>query len=137
MDDQQLRSILEGARTIAVVGASTDPSKPSNEVPGILIDRGYDVYPVHPEADEILGRKAYRSLADIPVPVDVVDVFRPAAEVPGVTEAAIAIGAPVVWVQLGITSPEAAALAEEAGITYLEDICIGATAKRLDARPSS
>lgn len=135
MDDNDLRTILESATTIAVVGASTDPDKAANHVPAILIEAGYDVVPVHPKASEILGRPAYPSLADVPRKVDIVDVFRPADEAPGVVEQADAIGAPVVWVQLGIVSPEARRLAGEAGVTYLDDICIGETVRRLDTHP--
>lgn len=136
MDDDQLRTILEGATTIAVVGASTDPDKAANHVPALLIEAGYNVVPVHPKATEILGRRAYPTLAEIPGPVDIVDVFRPADEAPGVVEQAVAAGAPVVWVQLGIVSPEARRIAEDAGLTYLEDVCIGATARRLGTHPA-
>ena len=92
MNDSELREMLEGVTTIAVVGASTNPAKASNQVPKILIDAGYTVIPVHPTADEILGRTVYPTLADIPVPVDIVDVFRPAAEAPVLAEQAAAIG---------------------------------------------
>jgi predicted CoA-binding protein len=92
------------------------------------------VIPVHPRAAEILGRKAYASLADIPVPVDIVDVFRPADETPEVARGAVAIGAKTLWLQLGIASDEARAIADEGGLTYLEDICIGATTMRLGNR---
>jgi uncharacterized protein len=135
MDDKELRELLEGVTTIAVVGASTNPEKASNQVPRFLIDAGYTVIPVHPKADEILGQTAYPSLADIPVPVDIVDVFRPAAEAPELARQAAAIGAGTLWLQLGITSPEARQVAEQAGLTYLEDICIGATTRRLGVHP--
>jgi predicted CoA-binding protein len=137
MNDTQLRELLEGGTTIAVVGASTNPEKASNQVPRFLIDAGYTMIPVHPKADEILGQTAYPTLADIPVPVDIVDVFRPAAEAPELARQAAAIGAGTLWLQLGITSPEAKQLAEQAGLTYLEDICIGATTRRLGTRPRS
>lgn len=135
MNDQQLLQILENATTIAVVGASTNPEKPSHQVPLALIKAGYTLIPVHPKASEIFGQTAYPTLADIPEPVDIVDVFRPAGEVPGIAEQAIAIGAKFLWVQEGIISQEAARLAEDAGLTYLEDICIGETTKRLNAGP--
>lgn len=133
-EDTQLTYLLENARTIAVVGASTNPEKPSHQVPATLIERGYTVIPVHPKADEILGQRVYPTLADIPVPVDIVDVFRPAAEIPEIARQAAAINAPVLWVQEGIRSEEGAEVARDADMTYLEDICIGATANRLDIR---
>jgi len=135
MDDNELRELLEGVTTIAVVGASTNPAKASNAVPKFLIEAGYTVIPVHPAAEEILGQTAYPTLADIPLPVDIVDVFRPATEAPGLADQAVAIGARTLWLQLGITSPEAKQLAERAGLTYLEDICIGETTRRLGVHP--
>lgn len=135
MDDGELRELLEGVRTIAVVGASSDPDKAAHRIPALLIEHGYTVVPVHPTATELLGRTAYPALADVPVPVDVVDVFRPAAEAPGIAEQAVAIGARVLWLQLGVTSPEARRIAEAAGLTFVEDTCIGATAHRLDTHP--
>ena len=104
-------------------------------MPRFLIDAGDTVIPVRPGADEILGQTTYRTLADIPAPVDIVDVFRPAAEAPELARQATAIGAGTLWLQLGITSPEAKQLAEQAGLTYLEDICIGATTRRLGVHP--
>ena len=135
MNDTELRELLVGVTTIAVVGASTNAAKASNQVPRFLIDAGYTVIPVHPNADEILGQTAYRTLAEIPAPVDIVDVFRPAAEAPELARQAIAIGAGTLWLQLGVTSPEAKQIAEEAGLTYLENICIGETTRRLGVHP--
>jgi len=137
MNDTELRELLVGVTTIAVVGASTNAAKASNQVPRFLIDAGYTVIPVHPNADEILGQTAYRTLAEIPAPVDIVDVFRPAAEAPELARQAIAIGAGTLWLQLGITSPEARQIAEEAGLTYLENICIGETTRRLGVHPQT
>ena len=137
MDDDALKQLLESARTVAIVGLSTDPEKTSSKIAGILIEAGYDVIPVHPKATEILGRRAYASLADIPVPVDIVDVFRPAEEAEGIARQAVAIGANVLWLQLGIASAEARTIAADAGLTYLEDICIGATTKRLGNRAAA
>ena len=135
MNDTELRALLEGATTIAVVGTSTNPTKAANKVPAALIDAGYTVIPVHPTATEILGRSAYPTLADIPGPIDIVDVFRPSPETPALAEQAAAIGARTLWLQLGITSPDAREIAEQAGMTYLEDICIGATTRRLGTHP--
>ena len=137
MDDTELKSLLDSSRTVAIVGLSTDPEKTSSKIAEILIDAGYDVIPVHPKATEILGRTAYPSLADIPVPVDIVDVFRPADEAEGIARQAVAIGAKTLWLQLGIASAEARALAEEAGLRYVEDTCIGATTKRLGNRAAA
>ena len=134
MNDAALKILLESSRTVAIVGLSTDPEKPSSKIAEILIDAGYNVIPVHPKATEILGRTAYASLADIPVPVDIVDVFRPAAETPDIARAAVAIGAKTLWLQLGITSDEARGVARSAGLEYVEDTCIGATTLRLGNR---
>lgn len=131
MDDDALKSLLESSRTVAIVGLSTDSEKPSSKIAEILVRAGYDVIPVHPKATEILGRRVYSSLRDIPVPVDIVDVFRPADEAPGIAHEAVAIGATTLWLQLGIASGEARAIAEGAGLRYVEDTCIGATTNRL------
>lgn len=127
-------ALLESSRTIAVVGLSTDPEKPSRKVAETLVAAGYDVFPVHPSAPEILGRKAYASLSDIPVAVDIVDVFRPAGEAPGLAEQAVSIGAKTLWLQLDIMSEQARATATDAGLQFLENICIGETTVRLGNR---
>lgn len=118
-------ALLRSARTIAVVGMSTDPAKPSHEIPRQMQAAGYRVIPVAPKADEILGERVYRTLADVPEHIDLVNVFRPAAEAPEVVRQAVAAGADAVWLQLGIASQQAAALAAEAGLGYVEDLCIG------------
>jgi predicted CoA-binding protein len=137
MDDDALKALLDSSRTVAIVGLSTDPEKTSSKIATILIDAGYDVIPVHPKATEILGRTAYPSLADIPVPVDIVDVFRPADEAAGIARAAVEIGAKTVWLQLGIASEGARTIAEGAGLEYVEDTCIGATTLRLGNRAAA
>ena len=134
MTDDELRALLTSVKTVAVVGASANPDKPSGEVPIWLVEAGFTMIPVNPKAETIAGQKVYRSLADIPVPIDVVDVFRPSEETPDVARQAAEVGAKVLWLQLGITSEDARATAEEAGMTYLEDICIGATVRRLGIR---
>ncbi|MCS5735907.1 CoA-binding protein [Herbiconiux daphne] len=131
MNDEALKSLLESARTIAIVGLSTDPEKTSNKIGQVMIDAGFDVIPVHPKAAEVLGRKAYPSLAEVPVAIDIVDVFRPSDEAAGVAQQAVDAGAGALWLQLGISSPEARATAEASGLTYVEDTCIGATTLRL------
>src|ERR1700704_3863932 len=123
--DAQLRAILERVRTIAMVGASSNWNRPSYFVMKYLQGKGYRVIPVNPgiASQELLGEKVYASLRDIPDQVDMVDVFRPAAETPKIVEEAIAIGAPVVWMQLGIRNDEAAALGEAAGIEIIMNRC--------------
>jgi uncharacterized protein len=118
------QEILADAAMIAVVGASRDPGKPAHTVPAQMQRHGWRIIPVNPYADEILGEKVYRSLAEIPHPVDLVDVFRPSQEAADVVRQAVAIGAPAVWMQLGITSAEGRRIAEEAGIDYVEDRCL-------------
>jgi O-acetylhomoserine (thiol)-lyase len=123
--DAQLRAILQRVRTIAMVGASSNWNRPSYFVMKYLQGKGYRVIPVNPGiADqELLGEKVYASLRDIPEPVDMVDVFRPSREAMAIVEDAIAIGAPVVWMQLGIRNDAAAAKAEEAGIEVVMNRC--------------
>ncbi|MGW0431458.1 CoA-binding protein [Micromonospora sp. NPDC003197] len=118
------QQILADARVIAVVGASRNPAKAAYTVPQQMQRYGWRIIPVNPEADELFGEQVYRSLADIPHPVDLVDVFRPAADAVAVVRDAVAIGAPAVWLQLGIVSPEARRIATEAGIDYVEDRCL-------------
>lgn len=132
MTDEELIALFDRSTTVAVVGASTDPEKPSHAIPRILLEAGFTMIPVNPSATEILGQQVYASLEDVPVPVDIVDVFRPPAEAPAIAESAVAIGAKTLWLQMGITSERAKEVAEGAGLEYVEDLCIGATIKRLD-----
>jgi uncharacterized protein len=118
------RTVLEQAETIAVVGMSTDRSKPAHGVPVTLRDAGWRILPVHPKADEIAGQRAYASLSEVDVPIDVVEVFRPAEEAADIARQAVEAGAGALWLQLGITSPEARAIAEDAGLDYVEDECM-------------
>lgn len=111
------------ARTIAVVGASSNPQRASNDVANYLIGAGYTVYLVNPTEAEILGRPVYASLRDLPEPVDIVDIFRRAEDVPPVVEDAIAAGAKCVWMQLEIVNEAAAARAAEAGLAVVMDRC--------------
>lgn len=115
--------ILADAKTIAVVGLSRDPGKAAHAVPAQLQAHGFRIIPVHPSASELLGVKVYRSLADIPEPVDLVDVFRPAPEAPAIAEQAVAIGAKALWLQQGIVSDRARQIAEDAGLSYVENRC--------------
>ncbi|MCX4474521.1 CoA-binding protein [Micromonospora sp. NBC_01655] len=118
------QQLLADSAVIAVVGASRDPGKAAHRVPAQMQRYGWRIVPVNPTVDELFGERAYASLADIPHPVDLVDVFRPARDAVGVVREAVAIGAPAVWLQLGIVSPQARRIAEEAGIDYVEDRCL-------------
>lgn len=130
--DQELRSILDRARTIAVVGLSRNPRRDSHGVARFLQVRGYRTIPVNPNETEVLGEKAYPTLLDIPDPVDMVNVFRRPSATPEVAERAVAIGAPVLWLQLGIQSDEARRIGEEAGLTVIMDLCIRTVVARFE-----
>ena len=120
--------ILESARTIAVVGASRDPSKAGGSVPAGLQRRGFRVIPVNPYAETLFGERVYRTLLDIPEPIDLVDVFRPSDDAPEIARQAAAIGAKGLWLQLDIRSDEARRIAEQAGMDYVEDECTAVVA---------
>jgi hypothetical protein len=115
--------ILRELDTIAVVGASRDPSKAAHDVPAQLQAAGFRIVPVNPHAETLLGERAYRTLAEIPFAIDVVLVFRPSQETPEVARQAVAIGAKALWLQLGIASEEARRIAETARLLYVEDTC--------------
>lgn len=131
MTDEQIKNILTRNKTVASVGLSADETKDSFAVAVYLQRAGYHLIPINPKADTILGQKVYRSVADIPVKVDVVQVFRPAPEVPAIVEQAIAIGAKVVWMQEGIVNEEAAATAQAAGLQVVMDHCMMQEHRRL------
>ena len=118
------REILTYAKTIAVVGASKDPTKPGATIPMAVQRHGFRIIPVNPTADVLFGQRAYKTLADIPEHVDIVNVFRPADEAPAITRQAVAIGARAVWLQTGLTSADARRIAEAAGLDFVEDHCI-------------
>jgi predicted CoA-binding protein len=122
---ERLLRIYADTKTIAVVGASADPSKPAHQIPRYLQRQGYRILPVNPRGGELLGEAVARSLAEVDGPVDVVDVFRPAEEAPEIARQAIAVGAKVLWLQLGIESEEAKRLAEAAGLTVVMNRCMG------------
>ncbi|MFA5802362.1 MAG: CoA-binding protein [Thermoleophilia bacterium] len=131
MNDEKLRLILVEARCIAVVGASPNPARPSNIVARYLLEKGYEVIPVRPKVSQILGRRCYSSLSEIEVPVDIVDVFRRAEACPDIARAAVAIGARVLWLQEGIISEEAAAIARDGGLDVVMDLCTRKVHERL------
>jgi uncharacterized protein len=124
-DAKERQRILRDARSIAIVGASPNPARSSYFVSTYLQQSGdYDLYFVNPNADEILGQPVYRSLADLPVVPDIVDVFRKGSDIPAVIDDVVAIGAPTIWVQLGIWNQEAAEYGESKGLTVVMDRCI-------------
>jgi len=122
-DDAGIARILDTHRVIAMVGLSAREDRPSNSVARYLMARGFTVIPVNPAAAEILGQRCYASLHDIPVKINMVDVFRKAADVPPIADAAIAIGAQSLWLQLGIINAAAAAKAAAAGLDVVMDRC--------------
>jgi uncharacterized protein len=123
MDD--VARILREFRTIAVVGLSRDPNKAAHAIPARMQQAGFRIIPVNPQLDSVLGQKAYPSLPSVPEPVEIALVFRPSAEAAAIAKDAVAIGAKALWLQQGITSPEAQKLAQAAGLLYVEDRCIG------------
>jgi predicted CoA-binding protein len=132
---EQLERMYRDTRTIAVVGASSDESKPAHRIPSYLQRQGYRILPVSPRGGELFGEPVAASLAEIDGPVDVVDVFRPAEEAPDIARAAVALGAKVLWLQHGIVSEEARQIAEGAGLTVVMDRCMGATHEELGLGP--
>ncbi len=133
-EDRELRGLLGEARTIAVVGLSSKPDRPSNDVSAYLQEHGFRIVPVNPNETEVLGERAYPSLLDIPadLPIDVVDVFRRAEDTPQVAADAVRIGAKVLWLQEGIVNEEAARIAADAGLEVIMGVCIKRTKQRLD-----
>jgi uncharacterized protein len=123
--DDYIHTILTTNKVFAVVGASSNPLRPSHIVQQYLLNKGYQVIPVNPglASSEILGQKVYAALKDIPEPVDIVDIFRNSEAALGVTHEAIAIGAQVVWMQLGVRNDTAAGLAEAAGLRVVMNRC--------------
>ena len=134
-DNEQLLRIYSQSKTIAVVGASADESKAAHRIPSYLQSQGYRILPVNPRGGELFGEHVFHSLIEIDVPVDVVEVFRPASEAPEIASQAVTIGAKVLWLQLGIVSEEAQHIAESAGLTVVMDRCMGATHAMLGLGP--
>lgn len=129
--DSDIKRLLEKSQTVAVVGYSDKADRPSYEVAETLKAAGFDVYPVNPTLQSTEGARIYASLADIPVPIDIVDVFRRSDAVPQVVEEAIRVGAKAVWMQLGIVNEEAARRAESAGLQVVMDHCMRVETNRL------
>ena len=133
--ERQLRDIYADTQTIAVVGATMNKEKAGFFIPFYLQQQGYRIIPVNPSYTEVLGERAYASLSDVDVPIDVVDVFRPAAEAPSIAQDAVSVGAKVLWLQSGIVSQDAATIGEAAGMTIVMDRCMGATHSELGLGP--
>lgn len=119
-----IRGLLLSARTVAVVGLSSNPLRPSHFVGFYLQRHGYTVVPVNPREQEVLGAPSYPSLLEVPGPVDVVCVFRAAEAVPEIAREAVAVGAKAVWCQYGVVSEEGAAIARDAGLALVVDRCM-------------
>jgi uncharacterized protein len=122
--DAERLQILRDYRRIAVVGLSANPYRPSHFVAVYMAQHGYDITPVNPNESEILGRKCYPSLAHVPRPIEIVDIFRDPAAIPGIVEEAIQCGAKVIWMQLGLIHEAAARRARDAGLLVVMDRCI-------------
>jgi predicted CoA-binding protein len=123
-DPAVIRATLLAARTVAIVGLSPDPLRPSNFIGFYLQRHGYKIVPVNPKEKEILGERSFASLKDIPFPVDIVDVFRRPEAVPDIARDAVAIGAKALWLQFGVISPEGARIAKDAGLDVIMDRCM-------------
>ena len=138
LDDAAIRDILTSVRRIAVVGASPNPARPSNDVLGFLIDRGYETYPVNPGhvGALIRGRKVVGRLADLPVAVDMIDIFRNSAAAGEAVDAALALEPPprVVWMQLGVVNHAAAERARSRGVTVVMNRCPAIELRRIGGR---
>ena len=131
MDDETMRQALIGARTVAVVGLSGKPSRPSYGVARYLQSQGYRIIPVNPNVTEVLGERAYPDLISVPDAIDMVDIFRRSDKVAPTVDEAISKGVQTIWMQLGVIDRDAAKRAEEAGITVVMDRCAAVEHRRL------
>lgn len=131
----KLRRMYRTTSTIAVVGASADRTKPAGEIPRFLQLVGFTIRPVNPRGGFILGEPVARTLTTVRRPIDIVDVFRPAEEVPDIARAAVEIGAKILWMQVGVESDEGKSIAESAGMTVVMNRCLGATYHRVGLGP--
>jgi uncharacterized protein len=129
--DAIIERVLTSYDTITVVGASAAVSKAAHTVPAYMQRHGWRIVPVNPRAGQILGERAYPTLRDVPRGVGLVDVFRPSAQTPEIARQAVAVGATALWLQLGIASAEARAIAEGAGLLYVENRCLAIEQRRL------
>jgi uncharacterized protein len=129
--DELVAHLLRTYGTITVVGASATATKAAHSVPAHMQRHGWRIIPVNPHTGEILGEPVYRTLAEVPEPIGLVDVFRPSLQAADVAHQAVAVGAEALWLQLGIRSEEARAIAENAGMLYVEDRCLVIEQRRL------
>ena len=129
--EENIKALLEQCRTIAIVGLSDKPHRDSFKVAQYLQEQGYRIIPVHPRIKEVLGERVYPTLAEIPEPVDMVNVFRKSEDTPEVVRQALPLKPKAIWLQLGIANEEAGRLAAEAGIPYVQDRCIKVDHARL------
>lgn len=129
--DEAIAALLREAKTVAVVGCSPKPDRTSYQIAGFLLEQGYRVIPVHPKAETILGQKVYPSLADIPGPVDIVNVFRKPEFTPPIAEAAVAIRPKALWLQLGIANEKTWRIATDGGLICVMDRCIAVAYRQL------
>jgi uncharacterized protein len=136
MTDEALRQLLQDAKVIAVVGLSANPDRPSNQVAWYLHHQGYRLFGVNPACPEpeVFGIPMLASLAEVPEPIDIVDVFRRPEHTPDVAREAVAAEAGALWLQLGIRSDESRTIAEDGGLTYVEDRCLKVDHARLLGR---
>lgn len=129
--DSEIRAILEKSKNIAVVGLSGNPEKDSNRVARYLIEKGYNIVPVNPAHGEILGRKSYKSISEVPEKIDIVNVFRRSEKLPAIVEEALKVMPCCIWTQLGIIDPVSAEKASGKGIEVVMDRCIKVEHQRL------
>ncbi len=130
-DENEIASILKKSKTIAVVGASPKPWRDSGSIGQYLIHKGYEVFPVNPKYEEVLGKKCYPDLKSVPKEIDIVDIFRNPDEVEQIIDEAIAVKAKTVWMQLGVVNEKASSKAEKAGLQVVMDHCIAVEHSRL------
>ena len=133
--NEEIRRILTEAKTIAVVGLSGDPGRDSHRIAEYLQEHGYRVIPVNPNVSEVLGEKCYPNLASVPVPIDIVDVFRRVEAIPAIVDEAIAVGAKSIWMQLGLAHNASAEKARKAGLGVVMSKCIMVEHRHLGAAP--
>lgn len=129
--DRKIKEILQQTKTIAVVGLSDKPERDSYQVAKYMQERGYRIIPVHPRVKTVLGEKAYKNLSEIPAPVDMVNVFRKSSDTPPVVEAALQINPKSIWLQLGIANEQAAAMAVQSNVPFIQDRCLKIEYQRL------
>ncbi|MHB8993009.1 MAG: CoA-binding protein [Chloroflexota bacterium] len=134
--EESIKRILEKGRTIAVVGLSPKPERPSYGVASYLQQQGYRIIPVNPTVDQVLGERSYPDLKSVPERIDVVDIFRRSEDVPPVVDEAIQVGAWAVWMQEGVVNEAAAAKARQAGLEVVEDRCMLKEHRRLSSQQS-